>query len=619
MFLEQIDSPAGIKQLSIAELEQLAEEIRQEIIRTVGKNGGHLASNLGCVELTLALHKQFDIPRDALIFDVGHQAYTHKLLTGRRANFGKLRKIDGISGFPFPEESQYDTGVSGHAGVAVSLAKGIASGRKKSDDDGLVIAVIGDGSLTCGCTFEGLNSGKHAAKKLIVILNDNQMSISRNVGGLSRCLNRVISGNFYNRLRTRLREMSRPRKRLYSFLTRIDDAVKSAFLPPGQLFQELGYRYFGPVNGHDIRELLSLFKRIKTLEGPVLIHVLTQKGRGCAFAEKNPSAYHGVSGFEPSTGLRPGSGSSFSKAFGESLLRQAEKDDRIEAVSAAMIDGTGLRSFSRDYPTRCHDTGIAESHAVLFSCGLAIAGRKPVCALYATFAQRAFDNIYHDAVLGKLPVIFVLDRAGVVEDGPTHHGIYDLGFLTALPGLTIMAPRNYATLDYMLDFALKQNSPCVLRYPRGAEGPLAARTANAPLEPGKAEIIREGNGPVIWALGAEAETALQTAEILKEKADLDCCVVDPRFLKPFDTLLARRFADKDVVVIEDHCTAGGLGKILFSCLPSPPGKLRLDIGWPDRIIGHGTVAELRQKHRITPETIAEDILIQLAEIRKNPK
>ncbi|MBR7103905.1 MAG: hypothetical protein IKC65_03095 [Lentisphaeria bacterium] len=243
MFLEQIDSPAGIKQLSIAELEQLAEEIRQEIIRTVGKNGGHLASNLGCVELTLALHKQFDIPRDALIFDVGHQAYTHKLLTGRRANFGKLRKIDGISGFPFPEESQYDTGVSGHAGVAVSLAKGIASGRKKSDDDGLVIAVIGDGSLTCGCTFEGLNSGKHAAKKLIVILNDNQMSISRNVGGLSRCLNRVISGNFYNRLRNRLREMSRPRKRLYSFLTRIDDAVKSAFLPPGQLFQELGYRY----------------------------------------------------------------------------------------------------------------------------------------------------------------------------------------------------------------------------------------------------------------------------------------------------------------------------------------------------------------------------------------
>lgn len=611
MLLDSIGSPADIKSCSTAELEQLAMEIRRRIIETVGENGGHLSSNLGSVELTLALHREFDIPGDALIFDVGHQAYTHKLLTGRQESFKRLRKMDGCSGFPSPEESAFDTGISGHAGVAVSLARGIASGRKKLGDGRRVIAVIGDGSLTCGVTFEGLNSGRDQAKKLIVILNDNKMSISRNVGGISRCLNRVISGNFYNRLRNRLREMSRPRKKLYSFLTRVDDAVKSALLPPGLLFQELGFRYFGPVNGHDIGGLLSLFKRIRDLEGPIFVHVLTNKGQGCDFAGKNPSAYHGVSGYEPLTGMLPESGGSFSKAFGESLLRQAEKDDRIEAVSAAMIDGAGLRSFARDYPTRCHDVGIAEEHAVIFSCGLAIAGRKPVCALYSTFAQRAFDCIYHDAVLGKLPVVFILDRAGIVEDGPTHHGIYDLGFLTALPDIVIMAPRNYQTLDYMLDFALKCNKPAVIRYPRGSAGPLASATGNAPLLPGKAEIIKEGPGPVIWAMGPETGTALAVAKLLKERAGIDCCVVDPRFLKPFDTRTALRFADRHLITIEDHAVSGGLAKLLFSAVPGHPGCKRLAFGWPDEIIGHGKIAELRKKYRLTPEDIAEDILKQL--------
>ncbi|MBQ7206712.1 MAG: 1-deoxy-D-xylulose-5-phosphate synthase [Lentisphaeria bacterium] len=612
MLLDSVTSPADVARMSVGELDSLAEELRRVIIESVGRNGGHLASNLGSVELTLALHHEFDIPRDALVFDVGHQAYAHKLLTGRRDGFSALRHADGCSGFPSPGESPADTGVSGHAGVAVSLARGIASGRKKNGDEGRVIAVIGDGSLTNGITFEGLTSGRDSAKKLIVVLNDNKMSISKNVGGVSRCLNRVISGNFYNRLRSMLREFSRPRKRLYSLLSRIDDAVKSLILPPGLLFQELGFRYFGPVDGHDLAGLLVLFQRIKRLDGPILVHVLTTKGRGCDFAEKKPARYHGVSGFDPVTGSVPPSGGSFSGTFGECLLRQAEKDERIEAVSAAMIDGTGLRRFAKDYPTRCHDVGIAEAHAVIFSCGLAIAGRKPVCALYSTFAQRAFDCIYHDAVLAKLPVVFALDRAGIVEDGPTHHGIYDLAFLTALPEIVIMAPRNYKALELMLDLALKRSGPSVLRYPRGGEGPRAAAAGCAPLETGKAEVIRAGNGPVIWALGAEAETALAAAEILKREAGLECCVIDPRFLKPFDEATARQYAERDVIVIEDHAVAGGLGALLFRLIPDDGTHLRLDFGWPDEIIGHGRISELRTRYRLTPELIAEDISKRLA-------
>jgi len=600
--------PPDIRRLTVPELRDLAEKIRSIIVESVGKNGGHLAANLGSVELTLALHHEFDIPRDALIFDVGHQAYTHKLLTGRSAAFSRLRHADGCSGFPCPDESPADTGVSGHAGVAVSLARGIASGRKKSGDSGRVIAVIGDGSLTNGITFEGLTSGRDSAKKLIVVLNDNKMSISRNVGGVSRCLNRIISGNFYNRLRSMLREFSRPRRRLYSLLARIDDAVKSLLLPPGLLFQELGFRYFGPVDGHNIEDLLAIFRRIRQLDGPIFLHVLTTKGCGCDFAEKDPSRYHGVSGFDPVTGDVPPSQKSFSAAFGEYLLRQAEKDERIEAVSAAMIDGTGLRRFAQDYPTRCHDVGIAEEHAVVFSCGLAIAGRKPVCALYSTFAQRAFDCIYHDAVLGRLPIVFALDRAGIVEDGPTHHGIYDLGFLTTLPELVIMAPRNFDALEKMLDFALKQSGPAVLRYPRGGEGKRAAQTGCAPIVSGKAEVIRQGSGPVIWALGAEAETALETAELIREKAGLECCVIDPRFVKPFDTETAKLYSDRHVIVIEDHAAAGGLGKLLFSHIPGDGMHLRLEFGWPDEIIGHGKTAELRTRCRMTPACIAEDIL-----------
>ena len=611
MLLEQINSPSDVKKLSIAEMEQLSTEIRQFIISAVGKNGGHLASNLGTVELTIALHKAFDIPSDALIFDVGHQAYTHKILTGRREKFANLRRAEGCSGFPSPDESSSDTGVSGHAGVAVSLAGGILEGRKKCGDSHRAIAVIGDGSLTSGVTFEGLNSGKSSAKKLIVILNDNQMSISKNVGSISRCLNRIISGNFYNRLRNRLREISRPRKRLYSLLSRIDDAVKSAMLPPGLLFQELGFRYFGPVDGHDTAALLELFTRIKDLDGPILLHVLTTKGKGCSFAEENPSLYHGVSGYEPVTGLLPPSGNSFSKAFGHALVRQAEKDDRIEAVSAAMIDGTGLRTFAKDYPTRCHDTGIAECHAVIFACGLAVSGRKPVCALYSTFAQRAFDCIYHDAVLAKLPVVFVLDRAGIVEDGPTHHGIYDLAFLSAMPGLVILAPRNYAMLDYMLDFALKHSGPVILRYPRGAEGERASHAQPGVLQYAKAEIVRSGNGPVIWAMGAEIETALHAADIIKEQTGVECCIIDPCFIKPFDTETARKFSDRDVFVIEDHVISGGLGKILFSAIGTPPGQLRINYGWPDEIISYGKISEIREKYNMTPEAIAADIIEKL--------
>ena len=607
MLLDAIHTPSDLKKLSFQELETLAEELRQEIVSTVGKNGGHLASNLGSVELCIALHMVFDVPQDAMVFDVGHQAYVHKLLTGRRESFSRLRDLDGCSGFPSMLESPYDTGISGHSGSAVSLAQGIASGKRRDNLPGKAIAVIGDASLNCGVTFEGLNTCSKAAKNLLVVLNDNQMSISRNVGAVSQCLNRIISGSFYNRLRSRLKKISLSRKRLHTLLQRIDDALKSALLPPGVLFQELGFRYFGPVNGHDLPELINLFSRVRNMEEPVFVHVITEKGHGCDFARKSPALYHGVSGYDPKNGKLPQVGSSFSKVFGQKLLKLAAKDQRIEAVSAAMIDGTGLRCFAEKQPFRCHDAGIAEEHAVIFSCGLAIAGKRPVCVLYSTFAQRAFDCIYHDAVLAQLPVVFVLDRAGIVEDGPTHHGIYDIAFLRSLPGLSILAPRNYQMLEAMLEYAFAQKTPVVIRYPRGAEHAAAAEIPAEKIVSGKAQIIRRGDAQLtIFASGAEVGTALETAAILKAENNLNCTIIDPVFLKPFDTETARSFAEGTVVSIEDHSVSGGLGSLLAETLAGTNCRL-LCYGWKDSVIPHGKVQDLRNKYGMTARQIARDL------------
>jgi len=616
MYLEKIQTPSDLQALSNVQLIELCAEVRQTIIQTVGQHGGHLASNLGSVELTVALHKTFKIPDDALIFDVGHQAYTHKLLTGRKQQFcNSLRRFNGCSGFASSTESTYDTGTSGHAGTAISLALGLASARRKTGQPGKVIALVGDGSLSNGISFEGLNAGGKNAENLIIVLNDNQMSISPNVGALARCLNRVISGGTYNRMKKAVRGFfSRwpSLKKSYLRLRRIQNALKYLLLPPGIFFQELGYRYLGPVDGHDFPELLRVFESIREMPGPVVLHLITQKGHGCDFASNNPSLYHGLSGFQPDTGVIPArNGDHFSAAFGRELQQLARQHSDIEAISAAMILGTGLGDFQKEFPERCHDVGIAEEHAVVFAAGLALGGRRPVCALYATFAQRALDCIYHDVVLPQLPVIFVLDRSGIVEDGPTHHGIYDLAFLRTLPKLPILAPRDESELALMLRFAYQQTGPVVIRYPKG-HGARELRLQEAEdISCGKAEVLQDGAGPVIWALGSEVDTAFKVSDLHEHETGQKCLIVNTRFVSPFDRHLAESLAGRPMLTIEDHCRSGGLASALDEALAGIPHDRILHYGWPDQIIPHGEPELLRKKFQLTAEDIAKDLLKKL--------
>jgi 1-deoxy-D-xylulose-5-phosphate synthase len=616
MYLDHIHTPSDLQHLSNAELIQLCAEIRQTIIQTVGQHGGHLASNLGTVEVTVALHKTFKIPDDALIFDVGHQAYAHKLLTGRKQQFcNSLRRFEGCCGFAASTESIYDTGSSGHAGTAISLASGLAAARRKNGHPGKVIALVGDGSLSNGISFEGLNAGGKNAENLIIVLNDNQMSISPNVGALARCLNRVISGDTYNRMKKAVRDFFRrwpSLKKSYLCLRRIQNALKYLLLPPGIFFQELGYRYLGPVDGHDLPALLKVFESIRELPGPIVLHLITEKGRGCEFASKNPSVYHGLSGFQPNTGVIPArNGDHFSAAFGRELQNLARQHSDIEAISAAMILGTGLGDFQKEFPERCHDVGIAEEHAVIFAAGLALGGKRPVCALYATFAQRALDCIYHDVVLPQLPVIFTLDRCGIVEDGPTHHGIYDLAFLRVLPHLLILAPRDESELVLMLRFAYQQTAPAVIRYPkgRGARDPRLPQAQT--IACGKAEVLQDGSGPVIWALGPEVDTAFGVSDLHEQKTGQKCLIVNTRFMAPFDRQLAESLADRPMLTIEDHCHTGGLASALDEALAGIPHGIILHYGWPDQIIPHGEPELLRKKFRLTAEDIARDLLEKL--------
>lgn len=610
MHLEKIDSPADLRALPPEALGPLAEEVRELIIDTVSENGGHLGANLGTVELTLALHYVFDIPADSLVFDVGHQAYTHKIVTGRREFFRTLRQHGGCAGFPHPRESKFDACVAGHAGTAISTALGISAAHVRSGKPHKAIAVVGDGSLNCGISLEGLNNARDGGKNLIIILNDNKMSISRNVGGVARSLNRIISGGFYNRFKTGAKRLMfrLPRhKTLHKLIRRFEDLIKYLILPGG-LFEELGIRYIGPIDGHSLPDLLYHLNHLRSQQnGPVLLHVITEKGRGYEHAQKNPARYHGVPGFCKATGAIASSGKpTFSGAFGEAVCNLAKRHPEVHAITAAMTDGTGLASFSRAHWDRFHDVGIAEEHAVTFAAGLAAAGERPVCAIYATFMQRALDCIYHDVVLPQLPVIFALDRAGAVEDGPTHHGIYDLGFLRALPGLTVMAPRSEAELKAMFEYAYTLARPVAIRYPRGG----TAVPADAPvpkLGQGRAEIVREGSGPVIWAMGPETDTALAVAELLNR----DCCVVNARFLAPFDTELAQKLADGRVTVsIEDHVLIGGLGSALDEALADAPHGRVLHFGWPaGRAIPHGKVSDLRREFGLTPEAIASRIVL----------
>lgn len=608
--LKKVKSVTELRKLPEEELPELAQQIREEIIDTVSRNGGHLGASLGAVELIIALHYVFDTPADKLVFDVGHQAYAHKILTGRREAFHSLRRFGGCAGFPNPAESEFDTTVCGHAGTAVSAALGMA----RACEDHKVIALVGDGSLNCGISLEGLNNANSCGKNLIVILNDNKMSISHNVGSIPHYLNQLIAGCYYNRCKMAVKRMLRkvPRhEMLYRMIRRCEDVLKGFFLP-GSFFEQLGFRYIGPLDGHDLPHLVKTLTKVRSLEGPIFLHVITEKGHGCEFARSNPAKYHGVPGFDRESGEIPKSqGDSFSAAFGRAMVKLGQDHEDVVAITAAMGRGTGLQPFAAAYPRRYFDVGIAEEHAVTFAAGLAVGGLRPVCAIYATFMQRALDCIYHDVVLAGLPVIFAIDRSGVVEDGPTHHGIYDLGFLRSLPGLVIMAPRSEEELEVMLAEAYRLAAPVAIRYPRGGSREQSA-ISPTPLMTGHAEILRSGNGPVLWAMGPECSTALKVAEIL-EAHQIDCTVVNARYLAPFDASLARKLAadQRLCASIEDHRTTGGLASALDEALADTAHGAIVHFGWPDQVIPHGGVAKLRENFGLTAPAIAEALLKRL--------
>jgi 1-deoxy-D-xylulose-5-phosphate synthase len=599
--LEQIGSPAKLKDLSLDEMRQLAAEIRTRIIDTVSVNGGHLASSLGVVELTIALHRVLDAPEDAIIWDVGHQAYAHKLLTGRSPQFDSLRRYKGLSGFPKRAESIYDAFGAGHASTSISAALGMAAARDALGGTEKVVAVIGDGSLTGGLAFEGLNLAGHLQKDLIVVLNDNEMSISPNVGAVASFLSREMTSARIVRLRSTTRRfleaIPRVGTRLVKILQRAEGSLKG-FLTPGQLFETFGFSYVGPLDGHRLKELIETLENVKRIRGPVLLHVLTKKGAGYGFAEESPARFHGVGPFDRTTGRRKEGGGtrSYTTVFGRTLVEMAEKDDRIVAITAAMAEGTGLQEFARRFPSRFYDVGIAESHGVTFAAGLSCRGLRPVVALYSTFLQRAYDNIVHDVCLQNLPVIFAVDRAGLVgEDGPTHHGVFDLSYLRHIPNLVLMAPRDGQELRRGMATALGHDGPFALRYPRACAGEMPEGALPPPVAIGTGETLRTGSDGSIFAVGSMVGAALLAAERL-ETEGIRLGVVDARFIKPLDRRLLCGEARRTglVVTAEENALDGGFGSAVLDALQDEglsPKVLR--IGIPDRFIEHGSRDELR--------------------------
>ncbi len=599
--LPTITGPEQIAGLSLPQLKTLCAELREEIISTVARTGGHLGASLGVVELTVALHHLYRSPHDRIIWDVGHQAYGHKLLTGRREAFASLRQSGGISGFPKRSESCHDMFGVGHASTSISSALGFAVARDLRGEDHHVVTVIGDGSLGGGLAFEGLNNAGHLQADLTVILNDNEMSISPNVGAVAKYLTRITSGQVYTRFEKNLwRLLGRlPRGRLAQELaSRVKEGLKQLVVPT-ILFEELGFKYFGPIDGHDLPTVIQTLKSVQKLHGPVLVHMITTKGKGYAFAEKERARYHGVGKFDRSLGLQPSTSTvpSYTQVFGDTLTEAAAADRRIVAITAAMPDGTGLVGFREKHPDRFFDVGIAEQHAVTFAAGLACNGLRPVCAIYSTFLQRAYDQLIHDVALQKLPVVFAVDRAGLVgEDGPTHHGAFDLSYLRAVPGLTVMAPKDEDELRHMLATALNLDGPSALRYPRGAGVGAAMIGPPRPLAVGEGEILRVGLDVAVLALGATVATAEAAAARLSGTG-LEVTVANMRFLKPLDDALLRRiWRDHDLVLtVEENSVVGGLGAAVLEWASAARPEGRPDVvtvGLPDRFVEHGDRAGL---------------------------
>jgi len=617
--LSKVNSPSDLKKLSDNEKIELACDIRKYLIEIISNNGGHLAPNLGVVELTIALHSVFNAPSDKILWDVGHQGYVHKLLTGRKEIFKTLRQDDGCIGFLSRNESEYDAFGAGHAGTAISAALGFAAARDLKGENNKVISIVGDGSLNCGTSFEGLNNIADITDDMIIILNDNKMSISPNVGSMAKYLNRIISAKRYNSLKIMIRTILLKTpfigNKITNKISKLEAATKSMFVP-GVIFEELGIRYIGPVDGHNIAELTRILNVVKTFTQPVLIHVLTEKGRGYSHAEAAPEKFHGLSSFDPHTGdsISNSKIPTFSQGFGDALISLADEKDDVVAITAGMRAGTGMQEYSEKYPNRFYDVGIAEEHAVVFSAGLAAAGKRPIVAIYASFMQRALDYVMHDVCLQNLPVIFCLDRAGIVDDGPTHHGIHDLSFLKNLPNISILSPKDECELRNMLFAAYNHCAPVVIRYPRGNGSGEKFQKCDIPW--GKAEIIKKPSKKskttsekevAIWAVSKECDTALEVAKILEDEGAI-VTIVNSRFIKPFDSkLLLSQSKKMKIITIENCQIDGGLGSIVDSILINTEHNGVSHFGWGDDIVPHGTICELRKKFNLTPEAIAKQL------------
>ncbi len=612
-YLDRVNSPEDIKKLNVEEMEELSKEIREFLIESVSKTGGHLASNLGVVELTLAMHKVFNSPKDKFIWDVGHQSYVHKIITGRKDEFSTLRQLNGLSGFPKENESEHDIFDTGHSSTSISVGLGIACARDIKKEDFNIVSVIGDGSITGGMALEAINHLGYLNKKMIIVLNDNEMSIDKNVGAISKYLSSLIRNAKANELKDKVEKvlsLTKVGNFIYKTADKVKDGIISKFVAQDcELFESFGIKYYGPIDGHNINELIDIMSKVKNRKGPVLLHVITEKGKGYEFAQKEPHKYHGVSSFDISEGIKPSKGESISSYVGTKLVNMADEDDKIVAITAAMPSGTGLDKFARSYPYRYYDVGIAEQHATTFAAGLAKEGMKPYFAVYSSFLQRGFDQVIHDISITKKNVTFLIDRAGLVgNDGETHHGVFDLSYLNMIPNLIVMAPKDIKELDLMMDLSQKIDGPVAIRYPRGNTYHVN-KGSYQKIETGTYEVLEKGQDILVLAIGNMVKKALDVGEILK-KYNINPTIVNARFLKPMDETLLHELIKNHstVVTIEDNFVTGGFGSRINKFILDNNYKVKIEnIGIPDKYVEHGNVDKLFETIDMSDEQIANRI------------
>jgi 1-deoxy-D-xylulose-5-phosphate synthase len=622
---DTVNSPSDVKKLDARDLETLAEEIREELTTTLLQVGGHLASNLGIVELSIALHRVFDSPNDRIVFDVGHQSYVHKLLTGRKARFGTIRQYGGLSGFCARDESEHDMFGAGHASTSISAAVGMAIARDLRHEDHAVIAVIGDGALTGGMSFEAINHAGDLGTRLIVILNDNEMSISSNVGAIATYLNKIRTDEHYFHAKEDVQSLLSKLPlghELVQFSRHVKKGVKEFWLPPSTMWEELGFLYMGPVDGHNVHECMQALEVARLVKGPTLLHVLTRKGKGYAAAEKDPVKLHGVSaGPKPDAAPRPEAAKkvmTYPQAFARAMIAEAERDPRVVAITPAMLEGSGLTEFAKHFPERTFDVGIAEQHAVTFGAGLAAAGMRPVVAIYSTFLQRAFDQVIHDVCIQNLPVVFALDRAGLVgEDGRTHHGMFDLSYLRLIPNIVVSAPKDEDELARLLTTGLRHDGPFALRYPRGNGAGVGVAESPQPIEIGKAELLKRGRDGAILAIGSMVLPSVVAAEQLS-RAGIDVAVLNARWVKPLDEDAIVELAQTSgfLLCVEEQTTAGGFGSAVLELLAHHPNVTAHTVlhGLGDAFVEHGSQTVLRNLNDLTAEGIERAFLNAFPEL-----